>query len=644
MKNIQLLIFFVYILLTFNSKVLGADSWTDPKWSEMIEGSDLIALVEFTSSGEFEAKAKVLTIYKGEVAEKEIWISGYSNKFGPINRKRVGDRFIVFLRQYLVNDDSAEYLNEQLKNEPEREEYINALKSDNAYGVWTPTAGFLKITGENVKYNLIRTTVDENNEFYSLNEFETFLRVLGEENKNWFHKEILDRLNDQTDHRKLTQYLMMLSLSNFQSFDPIFAEIIKDKKTETYFALARLLGQIENKKATQLLVKLLSSENSLVQGEVVRQLKNRELDSIGPILVDHLSVAGKDGLYTSNLMSPTMSEVHGGLIETIIALAEIGYKPAVPKLLPFLETEDKSLFELVINVIHYLGSTDYIPHINDRLRSGNRDFMFIISRTIAKNNLEECIYPLMSFINSHDKSIYPSMDYTISKHMGLANFESDTVSQFLFQDFLSVLEMEDGSGISSKRNWVNSYTEVFTKLGIEKAKPHLYNHMITNYGFDTRFKNEPKFFEIKQTLEDSIATSVHSLFDNLNKRDIDVRVYLNAPDIQESFNYSIKIRTGQENFERIRNGLLTHGFSGGFVTSSGGAITLFNGPVSHLRFAETSMTNFLKFISKFPDMNDIIFLENLEKFNYAESDFDDRQLSNFIEIAKKNLQANEGNN
>ena len=51
MKNIQLLIFFVYILLTFNSKVLGADSWTDPKWSEMIEGSDLIALVEFTSSG-----------------------------------------------------------------------------------------------------------------------------------------------------------------------------------------------------------------------------------------------------------------------------------------------------------------------------------------------------------------------------------------------------------------------------------------------------------------------------------------------------------------------------------------------------------------------------------------------------------------
>src|SRR6056297_911576 len=309
MKNIQLLIFFVYILLTFNSKVLGADSWTDPKWSEMIEGSDLIALVEFTSSGEFEAKAKVLTIYKGEVAEKEIWISGYSNKFGPINRKRVGDRFIVFLRQYLVNDDSAEYLNEQLKNEPEREEYINALKSDNAYGVWTPTAGFLKITGENVKYNLIRTTVDENNEFYSLDEFETFLRVLGEENKNWFHKEILDRLNDQTDHRKLTQYLMMLSLSNFQSFDPIFAEIIKDKKTETYFALARLLGQIENKKASQLLVKLLSSENSLVQGEVVRQLKNRELDSIGPILVDHLSVAGKDGLYTSNLMSPTMSEV-----------------------------------------------------------------------------------------------------------------------------------------------------------------------------------------------------------------------------------------------------------------------------------------------------------------------------------------------
>jgi len=79
MKPITLLTIFAFMLLAIQLK---ADSWKDPAWIEMIYRSDLIALVEYTSSGDFQAMAKPLVIYKGDFKDKEILISGFPITFG----------------------------------------------------------------------------------------------------------------------------------------------------------------------------------------------------------------------------------------------------------------------------------------------------------------------------------------------------------------------------------------------------------------------------------------------------------------------------------------------------------------------------------------------------------------------------------
>jgi|GEM_PF-1148855 len=40
----------------------------------MIDSSDVIAVDEYTSNGDFRAKAKLLIIYKGQLNTDEIWI------------------------------------------------------------------------------------------------------------------------------------------------------------------------------------------------------------------------------------------------------------------------------------------------------------------------------------------------------------------------------------------------------------------------------------------------------------------------------------------------------------------------------------------------------------------------------------------
>jgi hypothetical protein len=98
------------ILLSSFSFEVKADQWTDPSWKEMIDSSDVIALVEYTSRGDFRAQAKPIIIYKGELKARLIWISGFSNRYGPIDKMRPGDRYIVFLNFYEPTESTVRLL------------------------------------------------------------------------------------------------------------------------------------------------------------------------------------------------------------------------------------------------------------------------------------------------------------------------------------------------------------------------------------------------------------------------------------------------------------------------------------------------------------------------------------------------------
>src|SRR5688572_20084408 len=129
-----------------------ADSWIDPTWKEMLDSSEVIAIVQYNGKGDFRARAKVLTIYKGQLKTgDEIWISGFSNRYGPIDRMRRGDKYLVFLNLNQPDEKGIEYWTEESKIKPQLKDYVEAYKDNKAYYVWTPTSGDLRIKGKEIQ-------------------------------------------------------------------------------------------------------------------------------------------------------------------------------------------------------------------------------------------------------------------------------------------------------------------------------------------------------------------------------------------------------------------------------------------------------------------------------------------------------------
>ena len=114
-KMKRLTIILTILLFTISTLQVKADSWIDPEWKEMIDSSDVVALIEYTSNGDFRAKAKLLTIYKGQLNTDEIWISGFSNRYGPIDKMSSGEQYIVFLNHYKPTERALEYWTKQIK-------------------------------------------------------------------------------------------------------------------------------------------------------------------------------------------------------------------------------------------------------------------------------------------------------------------------------------------------------------------------------------------------------------------------------------------------------------------------------------------------------------------------------------------------
>lgn len=93
-RHIKILLTIICLAFTVQTK---AESWIDPTWKRMLDSSDVIALIQYTGKGDFRASAKILTIYKGQLKTgDEIFISGFSNRYGPIDKMSKGDKYLVF--------------------------------------------------------------------------------------------------------------------------------------------------------------------------------------------------------------------------------------------------------------------------------------------------------------------------------------------------------------------------------------------------------------------------------------------------------------------------------------------------------------------------------------------------------------------
>lgn len=78
--------------------------WTDPSFEEMVQTSDLIALVEVVEGGKFYCQARCLKVLKGKDPGGVFPMGGFNNENWPdhgieVESMRKGDRLLAFLRQ-----------------------------------------------------------------------------------------------------------------------------------------------------------------------------------------------------------------------------------------------------------------------------------------------------------------------------------------------------------------------------------------------------------------------------------------------------------------------------------------------------------------------------------------------------------------
>ncbi len=625
-----------------------ADSWIDPSWKEMLDSSKVIALIQFTSNGDFRASAKILNIYKGQLKiGEEIWVSGFSNRYGPIDKMKTGDKYLVFLNLYELTKKRIEYWNEELLKKPELKEYVEALKTKKAFYVWSPTSGDLKVKGKKVQYDLIQTTFYEKQEFYSLTDFEYFLNAYNvNEKKTKLCKELLAKIKPATESEANSQNLMKLYLLKHSHYDAVYEMYSKLKNTSSKFALALLMGNINNKQSKQVLLTLLKDTHSLVQGEAVRQLSKNSSNEVGAVLLQQLKDSNPYNSKPNNLMDPVSNRIDGGKSQIIKTLGELCYKPAIPELLTMLETKDDNEFKLIVETLRKLETREYASFINKHLDNLDDEMVLQLCFIIRDDSLTECIPSLMNYIKRHDRTVWPTKECSISKHFGLAHFKTDSVKQFLYADFIELMNMPNtyNKSIDTKQVWVNEYILSFIELGLNIPKNILYDYMYDYYGFNSKFKTNPKYFQKKYEIEDSLIKIVENVLKPLEPN-VRVKAFAMLDNNFNLVNYSVKYQIENQkslNLDKNKLDTLNHivyaqtPIDKQHLIWSTGNYTGSNSAINFERIGDNFKYTFLDYISTFADKEDILFIENLKKYHYANTDFEKKKLDKYLIKAKRN--------
>jgi hypothetical protein len=120
-----------------------ADTWIDPSFKEMLEQSDLIGVFRVVEGGAFKARLIPVSVYKGK-ATGEIWIGGFSNKYGPIDTMAVGESYLLFLnkvKKHKSRYGSSSNAGDQSIAQASYDASLFVRGQKNGYFVPTPTSG-----------------------------------------------------------------------------------------------------------------------------------------------------------------------------------------------------------------------------------------------------------------------------------------------------------------------------------------------------------------------------------------------------------------------------------------------------------------------------------------------------------------------
>ena len=245
----HIILSFVFVVLSFSS--YAQKEYWEPSWEDMISKSVAIALVEYTSKGKFEASGKVLKLYKGEIPETEIMVTGFNDVrcgLEHIEPAKKRDRYVMFFKKI----------------------------ENGTYYLWSGYAGDYLVEDSMMRYDLMKSKNSRMSRYYSLEEFERFLNACQGIERDAFQKQALTSLKQVPTYKfdDLVRYIIMLRITGYDQFDPVYERVLERGYNGVELALIQLLGQVKTEASKDLLTQLTTNENEKVATEAKKQLAN----------------------------------------------------------------------------------------------------------------------------------------------------------------------------------------------------------------------------------------------------------------------------------------------------------------------------------------------------------------------------------
>ena len=515
----------IIALVIFNVSVSSAYSrwsfsFSEPTWQEMIDFSDMIAEVEFISSGVSRADAKILKLYKGQEDLEEIHISrmAYDYYGDSVN---IGSRFILFLLKdslTISKEEYIEYLEEEdshwplmlrrmgLDDSASIDRYIELKSCGVAFNLWTPRCGRFDITGDTVQYDLVDNDRWEEH-YYPLDEFEEYLeKAIQKRFDDDYLASLLEKAKHTFDTDRCAQYLMMLSHAEYNKYDRFFDKLYNSESRDNKVAFTRLLTNMDSSIAAPAWIKLLNQHSLRVFVETAEILSEKYPESAGPILLNQFRVLSQARKDNFEIRFYDYDSV-GVMLKNLIDIAgELKHRPFIEVLIPLLHTGGSYEFDKIIESIEKIDPIALIPIFNGYLRKGYNNGSFDI---IVRNNLKECKPAMKKYISINIGDKY--YQHSISPENGIAFFNDDDTREFLLEKFRhpNMIRYEDED---SRILWIRAFIKSFAYLKCEEARPLIFKELFPVTGYNMDFIIHPQLCQIKKNIEDSINTQVREYF------------------------------------------------------------------------------------------------------------------------------------
>lgn len=491
--------------------------WSDPDWEQMLRESELIALVEVIEGGRYIAKVKVVRALKGNITG-EFFVTDYNNNQWPreaIKAESFQKRqeYYLFLKPQKEERGDLTFLATLAEEtgDTAMKKMLGRLDTHELRYVWTPSAGDLRVEKGQVHYSLLRTSYSLSAPGRDRAAFERFLEAAIAYQANVavasdLLKQTLQEIRESSSrpippdgqesdlaHSVATYYLL-----GGRAYDDVFEKIASGKDANARFMLARLLGGITGEQAHKLLLTMLADANSLVQGEVVRQLARSNANEVGAILLERLNGAGEGGIGPEGIMDPVQNRVDGGKLEIIRAFGELKYQPAAPALIRLLEGCGNAYpLQVVLQSLEAMGNRDYAPALEKLLSEGK--LIYEIAQWARDHHVSELKEAFVRLLDNTPPGTRGVDLSSVSETLGAIGDETAAAKLTAYLEKLTSRALPEA--FERDQALAQELIGALAALRYRPARSAVERSFFYWFGVDSAFAAKPELLKTKEQLE-----------------------------------------------------------------------------------------------------------------------------------------------